>query len=321
MTDITWLSNEAKTIHAIFESYFYILITLLLVIGVVFEYFKLPLGVSAGVSQLVGRAFIAALLLHAYPEITNAMADVTDAIASRLGELNQFKLVLDRMGDRLADLSWSWVSFKDTVILVISFLTFFLLYFSIHIADAFYIYAWTLLYVFSPLLIVLFVLPGTASATTALFRSLLEVASWKIVWAVIATLLWSSALSDLNSAGTQISFLSAISFNIILAGSLLLTPFVVHALAGSGISAMTRNVGALAIGGLAISPGSAARLGKKVGPHALESGAIGANFLKDRYRATRSELKRRSLKRKGVKPNFVRKVSAPKTSDQMEFKL
>jgi hypothetical protein len=74
--------------------------------------------------------------------------------------------------------------------LILSFLTFFILYFSIHIADSFYIYVWVMLYVFSPLLIALYVLPVTASATSGLFRSLIEVASWKIVWSVIATLLW-----------------------------------------------------------------------------------------------------------------------------------
>lgn len=304
MGDLSWLAQEAKNIHAVFESFFYLLITLLLLLGVVLEYFKVPLGGIPGFPQLVGRVFIAALLLHAFPEITNAIADVTDSISSRLGDMNQFKLVLDRMGDKLSELSWSWVSFKDTVILIISFLTFFLLYFSIHIADAFYLYAWTLLYVFSPLLIALYVLPATASATAALFRSLIEIACWKIVWSVIATLLWSSALSQINASGPQISFLTAISFNIILASSLLLTPFIVHALAGGGLATMTRNVGALAIGGLAITPGSAIGAGKSVGTKGFESANNSARFLKEKYQNARifsRQSQTRSKYRKRVK--------------------
>jgi hypothetical protein len=230
--------------------------------------------------------------------------------------MNQFKLVLDRMGDKLGELSWSWVSFKDTVILIISFLTFFLLYFSIHIADAFYLYAWTLLYVFSPLLIALYVLPVTATATKALFRSLLEIACWKIVWSVIATLLWSAALSRINEQGSQVSFLTAISFNVILAGSLLLTPFVVHALAGSGLATMTRNVGALAIGGLAITPSSAISVGKSAGTRSFGAGTTSAKYLKDKYQSTRHALRRRTSK-----PNYVRKVPAKKDEKQMEFDL
>ncbi len=148
LSDITWLAAEAKKIHEIFSGYFYLLITVLILLGVVLEYFKMPLGVVPNFGTLIGRALIAALLLHAYPEITNTIADITDSIAGKLGDLNNFTLILDRMGDKLGELSWSWVSFKDTIMLILSFLTFFILYFSIHIADSFYIYVWVMLYVF-----------------------------------------------------------------------------------------------------------------------------------------------------------------------------
>lgn len=264
VADISWLAIEAKKIHEIFTGYFYLLVTVLMLLGITVEYFKWPIGQIPNFGTLVGRALIAALLLHAYPDITNIIADVTDAVAGKLGDLNNFKLILDRMGDKLGELSFSWVSFKETVMLLISFLTFFILYFSIHIADSFYIYVWVMLYVFSPLLIALFVLPVTASATSALFRSLIEVAAWKIVWSVIATLLWSSALSQINNQGSQVSFLTAIGFNIILAGSLLLTPFVVHALAGSGLAQMGKDLSALTIGGMTISPGRTANVVKRM---------------------------------------------------------
>jgi hypothetical protein len=254
ISDISWLATEAKKIHEIFSGYFYLVITVLMLLGIAIEYFKWPIGAVPNFGTLVGRALIAALLLHAYPEITNTIADVTDAMAGRLGDLNNFQLILDKMGDKVGELSWSWVSFKESMMLLVSFLTFFILYFSIHIADSFYIYVWVMLYVFSPLLIALYILPVTASATSALFRSLIEVACWKIVWSVIATLLWSSALSEINKDGTQISFLTAICFNIILAGSLLLTPFVVHALSGGGLSSMGKDLSSLAIGGMTISP-------------------------------------------------------------------
>ena len=272
VSDIAWLAIEAKKIHEIFSGYFYLVITVLLLLGIAIEYFKWPIGGVPNFGTLVGRAMIAALLLHAYPEITNTIADVTDAMAAKLGDLNNFKMILDKMGDKVGELSWSWVSFKETIMLLISFLTFFILYFSIHIADSFYIYVWVMLYVFSPLLIALYVLPATASATSALFRSLIEVACWKIVWSVIATLLWSSALSQINQNGAQVSFLTAIGFNIILAGSLLLTPFVVHALAGSGLSAMGKDLSSLAIGGMTISPSRTVGATKSLASKTISNG-------------------------------------------------
>ena len=247
MLDLSWISKEALQIHAYFESLFYVVVTLFLLLGVLINYFRLPLGEVPSVGPLVGRIFIAAILLHLYPEISSLLADLTDGIAKHLGDFNQFQLVLNRMGERLHEFSWSWISVKGSLLMAFSFLTFFLLYFTVHVAQAFLLYTWTLLYIFSPILIALYALPQTSIATTALFRSLIEAGLWKIVWAVLATLLWSTGVSDIAQ---HANVLSAICFNIILAGSLVLTPFVVHSLAGMGVAGMTRTVGTLAVGGV-----------------------------------------------------------------------
>jgi len=263
MLDLAWISKEAIQIHKYFESLFYALTTVLLLLGVLIEYFKLPLASVPAIGPLVGRILIAFVLLHTYPEASRLCADLTDGISRHLGDFNQFKLVLDRMGDRLGEFSWSWVSVKGSLILGISFLAFFLLYFSIHVAQAFLLYTYTLLYVFSPVLIALFTLPQTAGATRALYRSLFEASCWKIVWSVLATLLWSTGVSDLAQ---HENLLSAICFNLILAGSLILTPFLVHALAGKGVSSMTGTLGTIAIGGLTtITPAKALSAGARFG--------------------------------------------------------
>jgi hypothetical protein len=197
------------------------------------------------------------------------------------------------MGDKLNELSWSWISVRETVTMVLSFVTFFLLYFSVHVAEAFYLYTWTLLYVFSPLLIALYIFPATAPATGALFRSLIEVSCWKIVWSVLATLLWSAALSDINQPGQDISFVAAVSFNLILAGSLLLTPVVVSALAGAGVSGIAKTVGGIAVGATMIGPSKIAQMGVKTAKRTYQVGSSGASHIKDRYFAQPRPISRR----------------------------
>lgn len=265
MADLTWLAKEANSIHGYFMSVFYVLVTVLLLLGVILDYFRIPLGFVPSPGILVGRVFIAGLLLHSYPEISGTMASLSESVAKHLGDLNQFQVVLHRLGDKVGSFTWSWTSVKGSVLLLISFLGFFLLYFSIYIAQAFLMYAWTLLYVFSPVLIALFVLPQTAAATSALYRSLIEVSCWKIVWAVLATLLWSTGASDLDKS-TDI--VTGLCVNLMFAGSLVLTPFIVHALASSGITSMANSLGGVAVGGLAtFTPakvlGAAAKLGKR----------------------------------------------------------
>ncbi len=265
MLDMGWLASEAQKLHAIFQNAFFGVITLLLLIAVVFDFFKISLGSTPGVSTLLGRCLVATLLLVALPEIMNAIASITDAIAHDIGDLNNFKLVLSRMGEKLKLLSWSWTSVKDMVILVISFLSFFVLYITVYFADAAFLYAWTLIYVFSPLVLALYVLPATAQGTSAMFRSMIEVSLWKVVWASMSALLWSTALSDINNPQYHIDFLTAIVLNLMLTLSVLITPIVVRGLFSSGISGVASNLQNMLMAAAALTPMSVIGKAKSVG--------------------------------------------------------
>lgn len=233
--DAAWLAQEAHKLHAIFQNAFFAMLAAFLVLAVVMEFLKMPLGESPAFATLVGRCLIATLLLVALPEIMNFVADATDSIAREIGDLNNFKLVLGRLGEKLKDLSWSWTSLRDVFTILISFLSFIALYVTVYFADAAFLLCWTLIYVFSPLVLALYVFPQTAGATKGLFRSILEVSLWKIVWSVMAALLWSTAVSDINDPNSDINWLTSIVLNLMLMISVLMTPKLVRALLSGGI--------------------------------------------------------------------------------------
>ncbi len=252
--DMNWLAGEAKQIHDLFSALFYSIVVLLIGLGVVLSFFKLSIGQVPQFLSLVGRAIIAAFILAAFPEIMNALADITDQISKDVGQLNNFKLVVARLGEKVGTLTFSWVSVKDSVLLVVSYLTFFVLYVSVYVADAVYLLTWTLLYIFSPVLIAAFTLPSTAAATKGLFQSLIEVCLWKICWSVLAALLWSFALSEINSPKYDVDFLTAIVLNLMLAFSVLATPMVVRALVKGGMSSVASGMGAAVLSAAALTP-------------------------------------------------------------------
>lgn len=233
MTD---LSAEAQRIHSIFESSAYALAIIFILLAVIMNYFKLSFfDFAPSASETVSRAFIAFILMFFYPDIANAVATISDSFAEKIGSLNQIDHVLARMGEKLESFSWNWTSVKDSLILGFSFITFFLLYISVYIANAGTLFVWIILYVLSPLLIIFYIFPETSSATKALFRSLIEVSLWKTMWAILAALLWSSALGAMN-ANSEIHFLTVVSYNLILGFSVILTPVIVHMLVGAGLS-------------------------------------------------------------------------------------
>lgn len=253
--DMNWLATEAKTLHEVFASIFYVFVLTFLSIAIVMEYFKLPLGGTPQFVTLIGRVFIAAMLFVATPEIMNGLATFTDAVTQDLGGFIQFQHVLNRMGDKVGELSWSWVSVKDSILLLISFLTFFILYLVVYFADAMFMFVWLLLYIMSPVLISLFILPVTAGATAKLYRSMVEVCCWKILWSVLSALLWSFAVSDVNQPEAGIDFLTAIILNLMLAYSVVMTPKITASFLGAGISEVANSFGGALQNAAMLTPG------------------------------------------------------------------
>lgn len=269
--NINWLANEAKQIHDLFSSMFYSIILLTISLGVVLSYFKMPMGQVPEFLNLVGRAILAAFLLAAFPDIMNALANITDDLANQVGQLNNLKLVVARAGEKIGNLTWSWVSVKDSIILIISYVTYFLLYASVYVADSMYLLTWTLLYIFSPLLIAAFTMPKTATATIGLFQALIEVCLWKLSWSVLAALLWSFALSTINDPQYDVDFITAILLNIMLAFSVLLTPLIVRSLLKGGLQNASSTMGAALLAVTALTPNELLNNTKRGAKHAASS--------------------------------------------------
>lgn len=260
--DISWISTQAREIHTFFVSIFYLLTTILLLLGVLTDYFKMPIGGTPSFTQLVGRALIATILLIAYPEISNTVAAISDAVADRLGSLNSFTNVMKSAGVALKQHSWSWTSVGDTLLSVVAYGAYLILYITVFFFDAAIVYSLTLLYIFSPLMIAFYILPSTSSMTSGLFRTLFEVAAWKIVFAVLGTLLWSTALNDFSNSGKG-NFITLVALTLMLAFSILMTPVVVRSIISgtvANIATQTAGLAAMALSAGFLTPTALAAL-------------------------------------------------------------
>lgn len=209
----------------------------------------MPIGGGAQFSHLLGRVLIAALLLTAYPEISNTVAAIADAVSDKLGNFNDVHAVLAKAGAVIKHHTWSWTSIGDTLIWIVSYLAYFFLYVTVFFFDAAIIYCLVLLYIFSPILIAFFILPQTASLTKGMFRTLFEVACWKVVWSVLGTLLWSAALNNFNQPATAANFVTQLAITMMLIFSIILTPVVTRSLITGTLSmAASQMTGYAAVG-------------------------------------------------------------------------
>lgn len=236
--DMTWLATEAKTLHAVFQGMFFSFLLSLFLIGIVLELFKIPLGGAPEITLLVSRLLIATIIMVAVPDVMNILADIADNLTKQLGAFNDFQHVKERLKEQLSNLSMSWVSVKDAILLVISLLSYVVLLVGLYFADAIFVYAWMLIYIFSPILSACFVLPATAGATKMLFKSMIEVTIWKCLWAVMGALVWSMAASQINDPKYEINFVTVIILNLLLFSSLWKVPSLTSAFLQSGVSQM-----------------------------------------------------------------------------------
>jgi hypothetical protein len=94
--------------------------------------------------------------------------------------------------------------------------------------------------------------------TLNLFRSLIEVASWNIVWSVLSAML--TALPFGNAYMADGNYLTVIILNVIIALAMIGTPLIVRSLIGSGLAAMAGSLGPAAVTTIVMAPAKAASM-------------------------------------------------------------
>ncbi len=284
--NLTWLSQEAIKLHTILQSYFYLIATLLLVLGVAVEFLKIPMGGIPSLGTLIGRVIVAAVLLQAYPSIANGLSDLSQQLTNELGGMNHYNEIRSKIADQIYKFFTLRLSVKGLITTGFCYVLMVICSLTIDLIEAYLLFLWTLYYVFSPILIALFIFPPTAPATTGLFRGIIEMSFWKPVWAVMATLLWSYGLSDITRGAAAPNFLTVIAVALLFVFGLLLTPFIIKKILGGALAVMPgalMNVWAMK----RMAVGAVHKTAQKV----TEGGKLGGPLGKLTYKAMRAPRK------------------------------
>ena len=210
--------------------------------------------------DVLRRAMISTLLLAAFPEISRAIIFIADGIAEKVDQMQGIDVFLKLAKEKA--LSFTFVKntillqFSDLIIAVLSFVSYLILYIARYLTIAMYHFYWIFYMVSAPILLLFNLFPSTSQITANLFRGMVEVASWKIVWAIFGAML--TALSFGDAYRTQEDYLILMVMNFVIAISMLKTPSVVSSLVGSGFNSMAPSVGTAAAMTMAAVPAKAA---------------------------------------------------------------
>ena len=253
------LGSLMRDLHQEFVRIYYLMLPVFFALSVAVAWFRTPQG---GVEFLdtLKRAVIATILLVAFPDISRTIIFIADGIAERIDNLNSIDTIIRMAQEKSQGYSLSPTSillqFDDLLIAGLSFASYLVLYVARYLTIAMYHFFWLFYMVSAPLLLLFNLFPGTSQITSNLFKGMIEVACWKIVWAILGAMLASLSFGEMyRSEG---SYVELIVMNFVIAIAMLATPMVVRSLVGSGLQSMSSTIGAATVGAMIAAPVRAA---------------------------------------------------------------
>ncbi|MBX9719774.1 MAG: hypothetical protein K2X81_00125 [Candidatus Obscuribacterales bacterium] len=265
MPNLEVLGTLVRDLYQGLSQLFYLMLPVAILFSVIFSYLK---SGEPNYPDLFKRAFVAALLLACFPEVSNFILDVCDGIASKIDDMSGLeafmKIAQEKSLGYAAAQKLLLLKFDGFFMAVLSFASFALLYIAKYLTVILYYFYWGLLSIAAPLMILCYIFPATSNITTNLYKSLIEVASWKIVWAILSAMLKSVSFGFIYE--NEQSYLPLVAMNFIIAIALLFTPKILRSLVGEGVQSTASSIGATAVSGVLATVAPVARIaaGQKI---------------------------------------------------------
>ncbi len=256
-----WLPQVCREIRAEMIQIYWILIIPFMIICALFILAKGGEEAGAG-AKLLKRTFLSILLLLVFDDCMNLIAQVADGVSDKINGLAQLKAALEETGKVIENQKTGWLEFRQWIIFFINFFAYLVAYAGFFVAEAIIHFVWAILYISSPLMILMYVSEKTAFVTGNLFKGLINVATWKVLWSILAVLLLK--LMTTPQVGGADNFLTSAVVNLCVGISMLFIPFATKSLIGDGMSSMATMVSGFSTGLIAkLSYGKVMELGKK----------------------------------------------------------
>ena len=258
---------HAKTIHAQMVEVYWIMLPALVAFLLALEMLKSQ-GQSPIAGEIIRRAVISILLLVSFGFVINTIAMLSDSITARIDDTQNLWETIKKLGPNSQGESDGLFDVRGHVVYFFSIGAYLIAYIGFFASVALMNFVWAILYICAPLMILCYVPPSTSGIVGNLYRGLVSVATWKILWCLLGSLLLKLAITP-KDAGIDDIFLSMV-MNLLIGVSMLLIPLFTKSLIGDGLQS--------ASAALAAAPGLMATkavtlatktMGKKIGASAL----------------------------------------------------
>ena len=233
------------------------------------------LSLTASVLLKLKRLILVAVLLVVFPEIAGFCQKFGVEIAKSIDDISGIDSVIQAASKRANEYSFNIKSLlmmrADIIIAGLSLFSYVLLVLARYFILAFQHFYWLLIISLSPFMILAALFENGAAITKGMFKNMIQVACWPILWAVMSAFLNGLSFADTYSNGMDL--ITVITLNIIIATGLLFSPLLISQIC-SGVDlsmGSTLNKGLMYTIGLANPKGLVKKVAMKSGGFARGS--------------------------------------------------
>lgn len=223
---------HAKTIHSQMVEIYWIMLPVLVAFLLILEMLKSQ-GQSPNANEIIRRAVISILLLISFGFVVNTIAMLSDGITAKIDQTQNLWETMKHMGPNSQGESDGLFDIRSHVVYFFSIGAYLIAYIGFFSSVALMNFTWAILYICAPLMILCYVPPVTAGIVGNLYRGLVSVATWKILWTLLGSLLLKLAITP-KEAGIDDIFLAMV-MNLLIGISMLLIPLFTKSLLGDGL--------------------------------------------------------------------------------------
>lgn len=289
------IHEHAALLHDEMKVIFWLLLAPLLSLLITIEIVKSD-NEGPNVQEVLKRTIIAVIMLILFDFTIESIAMISDGIAAQISDQNDLLEVVKKYGSSVSNSDMGLFDFRKHILFFFALGAYLFAYIGYFSAVSLVHFVWAILYVFAPLMILCFIPRSTSSITSNLYRSLIKVSLWKVVWALLGAFLLKMAVVP-DNIGFEGAMLAMV-MNLIIGLSMLLVPILTKSLLADGLQSISSGMAAApALMALKV----AAAKGKSLGLKGIQKGKQSVGFvgkplvapLKDSARARTQKLKRR----------------------------
>ena len=253
---------------------------------------------SPNVRDILRRMVISVLMLLTFNWCLQAVASIGDAITDQINGLEQLSQVLQKLGPNYSGQA-SLFNLRETAIYIFSLAAYIIAYVGFFTATALTHFVWTILYICSPLMILMYIGRATAYVTMSLYKGIIQVVLWKILWSILGVLLLKLATQP--QVGGMEDYLMAIVMNLCIGVSMLFIPLATKSLISDGMTSVASTLAmAPALAAAGAAKVAVARFGKAA------AGGLKSTALFAAKPATNPITGRAEMLKDRLKPRFER---------------